>query len=236
MQFSRVNPQQLTLSLLQELSANGDRFRNKLAQRVASQATSIQADQQELFMPVGGNKDRRNPSAQTACGAVTVNLPLTGIHHSQVALAVYDLASDAHSSHVASCLLVRGRGIHHSDGAGCYFYHGPALTINQLTLYLDSFAFEASHEFVGPMFSRRDQQIARIFVLLPGLPCTRDYQRWEGPRHENAFKRSHLPEFKRGISKWLLSNDKNQSRGHHKQAKHNNDPSHKTSQCGGCLR
>src|SRR6266849_10158964 len=98
MQFSRVNPQQLTLSLLQELSANGDRFRNKLAQRVTSQGTSIQADQQELFMPAGGNKDRRNPSAQTTCRAVTVDLSLAGIHHSQIALTVYDFASQAHSS------------------------------------------------------------------------------------------------------------------------------------------
>src|SRR6266851_9452709 len=142
MQFSRVNPQQLTLALLQELSANGDRFRNKLPQRVTSQGTSIQADQQELFMPAGGNKYRRNPSAQTSCRAVTVNLPLAGIHHAQVALAIDDLAGDRHSSQVASGLLNRERGTDHSDGPGCYFHHRSAVTIDQLALQTDLFAVE----------------------------------------------------------------------------------------------
>src|SRR5882672_3324110 len=105
MQCSRINLEQVTLSLLQETSANGERFRNEFAQRVASQGTSIKADQQELFTPVGRNKDRRSPSTQTARRAVTVNLALAGIHHTQVALAVYDLASQAHCSQVAGSLL-----------------------------------------------------------------------------------------------------------------------------------
>src|SRR5271165_4277942 len=162
MQRSRINLEQATVSQLQEVPANGNWFRNKFAQRVASESTSIKANQQELFPPVSRDKDRRNPSTQAARRAVTVNLPLTGIHHSQVALAVYDFAGDRHRSQVASCLLNWGRGIGHSDGAGCNFHHCSALTINQLALYTGLFAIEAGHEVVGPMFSGSDQQIARI--------------------------------------------------------------------------
>src|SRR5208283_5784102 len=173
MQSSRINLEQATLSLLQEIPANSDRFRNEFAQRVASESTSIKTDQQELFPPGSRDKDRRNPSAQTARRAVTVNLPLTGIHHSQVALAVYDFADDRHGSQVASRLLNCGRGIGHSDGAGCNFHHCSALTINQLALYTGLFAIEAGHEVVGPMFSGSDQQIARILVFLSRLSRTR---------------------------------------------------------------
>src|SRR6266478_6353179 len=187
-------------------------------------------------MPVGRNKDRRSPSTQTAHRAVTVDFTLTGIHHSQVALAVYDLASQAQSSQIASCLLNYRRGLHDGDGPGCYLHHSSALTIDQLALQTDLFAVEAGHEVVGPMFSGRDQQIARIFVLLPDCSRTRDQQRWEGLRHDNSLKTAHLPIFERGISKRHLSNNQHQRRGHRKQAEHNNDPSHKTSQRGGRLR
>ena len=77
-------------------------------------------------------------------------------------------------SQIASGLLNCGRGIHDSDGAGYYFHHGSAVTIDQLTLQTDLFAIEAGHKVVGPMFSGRDQQIARIFVVLPDLSRTRD--------------------------------------------------------------
>src|SRR5271165_5755670 len=134
MQSSRIYLEQATLSLLQEISANSDRFRNEFAQRVASESTSIKADQQELFPPVSRDKDGWNPSAQTARRAVTVNLPLTGIHHAQVALAVYDFAGDRHGPQVASRRLNCGRGIDHSNGAGGDFHHCSAFTIDQLAL------------------------------------------------------------------------------------------------------
>src|SRR5271165_5572646 len=133
-QRSRVNLEQATLSLLQEIPANSDRFRNEFPQRVASQGTSIEADQQQLFPPVGRDEDRRNPTTQTARRAITVNLPLTGIHHAQIALTVYDFAGEAYHSQVMSWLLVRGRVIQHRYRAGCYFHHCSALTINQLAL------------------------------------------------------------------------------------------------------
>src|SRR5438552_3266713 len=170
-----IDFQQPTISAREHFTANRDRFPDEFAQRVASQGKSIKPDQQELFMPVGRNKDRRNPPTQTARRAVTVNLPLAGIHHAQVALAVYDLADDRHSSQVTSRLLNCGRGsIHHCDGAGCYFHHSSALTIDQLALQADLFAIEGGHEVVGPMLSWRDEQIARIFVLLPGFSRARD--------------------------------------------------------------
>ena len=83
MQSSCINLQHLTLSDFQELSANGDRFRNEFAQHIASQGTSVKSDQQELFMRVGRNpvcpnEERRSPSAQTARRAVTMDFPLTG--------------------------------------------------------------------------------------------------------------------------------------------------------------
>ncbi len=139
MQRSRINPEQATVSQLQEIPANSDRFRNEFAQRVASESASIKTDQQELFPPVSRdrvcrNEDRRNPSAQAARRAVTVNLPLTGIHHSQVALAVYDFAGDRHRSQVASRLLNCGRRSAHCDRTGCYFHHCSAFTIDQLAL------------------------------------------------------------------------------------------------------
>src|SRR5208282_1179813 len=139
LQRSRINLEQATLSLLQEIPANSDRFRNEFAQRVASESASIKADQQELFPPVSRDpvsrdKDGRNPSAQAARRAVTVNLALTGIHHSQVALAVHNLAGDRHGSQVASRLLNCGRGIGHSNRAGYNFHHCAASTINQLAL------------------------------------------------------------------------------------------------------
>ena len=84
--------------------------------------------------PVCPNEERRSPSAQTARRAVTMDFPLTRIHHSQIALAVYDLASDRHSSQVANHLLNRGRAIHDSNGAWGYFYHCSAFTIDQLAL------------------------------------------------------------------------------------------------------
>src|SRR5271157_3953652 len=134
MQRSRINLEQATVSQLQEIPANANRFRNEFAQRVALQSTSIYVDQQELFPPVGRDKDGRNPSTQAARRAVTVNLPLTGIHHAQIALAVYDFAVEAYSSQVMSWLLVRGRAIQHGYRARCYFHHCSALTINQLAL------------------------------------------------------------------------------------------------------
>src|SRR5208282_1660502 len=157
MQSSRINLEQATLSLLQEIPANSDRFRNEFAQRVASESTSIKTDQLELFTPVSRNEDRRNPPAQTARRAVTVNLPLAGIHHAQIALAVYDLAVDRHNSYVASRFLNCGRRIGHGDRTRCYFHHCSALTIDQLALETDVLATEAGHEIVGPMFSWRDQ-------------------------------------------------------------------------------
>src|SRR6266536_1811638 len=181
---------------LQQFSPNLNRFRNEFAQRIASQGTSIKGDQQELLMPVSRDENRRNPSAQAARCAVTVNLPLAGIHHAQVTLAVYDFAGDPHTSQVARRLLNCGRGIDHSDGAGCYLYHCSALAINQLALQTDSFAIEAGHEVVGPMFSGRDQEIARVFVLLPDLPRTRDQQRWERASHDYSLKTAQLPVFK----------------------------------------
>ena len=85
---------------------------------------------------------------------------MAGIHHSQVALAVYDFARDGHCSQITSRRLHCGRVIDHSHGAGCYFHHSSALTIDQLAPQSDLFAIEAGHEVVGAMFSRRDQQIA----------------------------------------------------------------------------
>src|ERR1700745_4199453 len=125
-------------------------------------------------MRVARNEDRRNPSTQTPSRAVTVNFPLARIHHAQVALAVYDLPPYRDSSQVARRLLNRGCSIDHSDGAGCYFHHCSALTVDQLALQTDLLAIEASYEVVSSMLSGRDQQIARIFVLLPGLSRTRD--------------------------------------------------------------
>src|SRR5439155_15493099 len=113
-----------------ELSANSDRFRNKLAQRIAPKGIPVRADQEKMGFSVIRDEDRRDPSAK----AVTVNLPLTGIHYAQVALAVYDLAGDRHSSHITNCFLVGGRCIHHCDGAGCYLHNCSALTIDQLAL------------------------------------------------------------------------------------------------------
>src|SRR5438309_12087660 len=105
MQSSCINLQHLTLSDFQELSANGDRFRNEFAQHVASQGTSIKSDQQELFIPVGRNpvypnKDRRNASTQATRRTIAVDFSLTRIHHAQVALAVYDFAGEHQSSQV----------------------------------------------------------------------------------------------------------------------------------------
>lgn len=134
MQFSWVDLQQAALSALQQLSANGDRFRNKLAKRIASKGTPISANQEKLALSVIRDEHRRDPSAQAARRAVTVNLPLTGIHYTQVAFAVDDLASDRHSSQITNCLLIGGRCIHHSDGATCYFHHGSALAIDELAL------------------------------------------------------------------------------------------------------
>ena len=103
-QGPRIDFQQLRRACLKQFSLNLDRFRNEFAQRVASEGTSIQADQQELFTPIGRNKDRRNPSAHTARRAVTVNFPLTGIHHAQIALTVDDFARDRHHSQIMNCL------------------------------------------------------------------------------------------------------------------------------------
>src|ERR1700757_2789886 len=139
----RINLQQPCGAGLDQFSLNLDRFRNEFAQRVASQSASIKTDQQELFPPVGRNQDRRNPSTQTASRTIAVKLSLSGIHNSQIALAVYDFASDRHSSQVASGLLHCWRGVDHSDGAGVYFHHGSALTIDQLALQTDLFAIEA---------------------------------------------------------------------------------------------
>src|ERR1700746_1171883 len=105
MQRSRISLEQTSVSQLQEIPANGNWFTNEFAQRGAPQSTSIYADQQELFPPISRDKDRRNPSAETARRAVTVNLPLTGIHHAQVALAVYDFAGETYNSQVMSWLL-----------------------------------------------------------------------------------------------------------------------------------
>jgi methionine sulfoxide reductase heme-binding subunit len=98
------------------------------------------------------------------------------------------------------------------------------------------FAIEAGHEIVGSMLSGRDQQIARIFVLLPDFARTRDQQRWERPRHDDSLKTAHLPVFEHRISERHLSNNQHQSRGHGNQTERNNDLSHKTSQCCGRLR
>src|SRR5271157_5601898 len=134
MQRSCINLEQATVSQLEEIPANRNWFRNEFPQRVASQGTSIEADQQQLFPPVGRDEDRRNPTTQTARPAVAVNLPLTGIHHAQIALTVYDFAGEAYSSQVMSGLLVRGRAIQHGYRARCYFHHCSALAIDQLAL------------------------------------------------------------------------------------------------------
>src|SRR5271169_487041 len=102
MQRSRINHEQATVSQLQEISANRNWFRNEFPQRVAPQGTSIEADQQQLFPPVGRDEDRRNPTTQTARRTVAMNLPLTGIHHAQIALAVHDFAGEAYNTQVMS--------------------------------------------------------------------------------------------------------------------------------------
>src|SRR5271165_973604 len=117
-QCTCVNLEQPAPSTLQELSANSDRFRNELAQSVAAKGVSIGTDQQKLGRTMTRDKDGRNPSTQTARRAVAVNLPLTGIHHSQVALAIDDFTGHRHRSQVASRLLECRHDIGYGDGAG----------------------------------------------------------------------------------------------------------------------
>src|SRR5437870_4570081 len=118
MQFPWVDLQQVAFSALQELSANSDRFRNKLAQRVTPKGAPIRTDQEKLALSVIRDEDWENPSAQAARRAVTVNLPLTGIHDAQVAFAVYDLTGGRQRSKVASGFCVGSRSVHQGDGSG----------------------------------------------------------------------------------------------------------------------
>src|SRR5882724_9629400 len=229
-QGTGIDHQQTTFSALEQLSVNGDGFCNKLAQSIVTEGVPFLVDQQKLVAAVARNENRWNASTQAARCTVAVNLPLPRVHHSEVALAVYNLAGDGHSAQVASQLLIRGRGIQHCEGTGCYLHHCPALAINQLALHADLLAIEASHEVVRPMFSWCNQKVPRVFRLLPGHPRTLDQQRGIRRSGNRPFKAAHLSVFEYRVRERLLSNDQHQGNADCQHAKRTNHSSEKTGQ------
>src|SRR5579863_1281409 len=160
MERSQVDPQQPTLPLLEQLSTNCDWLRHKFAQSICADGISVRPNKQELLLTAQGDKDRRDPSTQTARRTVTVNLPLTGIHHSQVALAVHDLARDGRRSQIECGGFVCGRRVQGSNRARLDLDHGSVLSIDQLPPKVNFSAIETGSKIVSAVFSRSNQQIS----------------------------------------------------------------------------
>jgi len=157
MEFLHINSQESTPFLLQQLTPNGDRFGDKLAQRIGADGISVSSDQQELLSFIYADEDGRYSSAYTASGAVAMNFPVPRIHHSQVALTVNDLPGYRDWSHVDGRGLRRRRTIQRRDGASLDLDHRFVLSINELTLETNSFSIESRDKAVGAMLPRSDQ-------------------------------------------------------------------------------
>src|SRR5439155_1111776 len=106
-----------------------------------------------------GNNGRRSAAADAARGAVTVDLPLAGIHNAEIALAVDDLAGQRDRAEVDHSGFRSGRAAGRVDGPGERLDHFHAVAVDERSLHPYCFRVEPADQLRRSVLARRDEQI-----------------------------------------------------------------------------